>query len=316
MTLVDVHPPARRPQADAGAPADPVHDYLARIGRTRLLTAPEEVRLAERMEAGAEAARLIREGAGEPGLRDVAADGLTARRHLIEANLRLVVSIAKRYAHRGTSLADVIQDGNLGLIEAVERFDHRRGNRFSTVATWWIRKAIQRGLEHAYPVRLPIAIQRELAEVAQAEGRATHRLERVPTEREVAEESGRKPARLAFLRQLPATCASLDVEAGADRHHYTLGDLMEDDRTPAVAHQAEQRALKAVLDPLVAGLAPRQALIMRMRYGLDGHAPHTARQIAEKFGLTPQWVRQLEQESLGRLRRSGRPYGLRAWVSR
>ncbi|MGR6919326.1 sigma-70 family RNA polymerase sigma factor [[Actinomadura] parvosata] len=295
--------------------ADPVRDYLARIGRTPLLTAAEEVELTQRMESAARAARLIGQGAPDPGLQDIVADGLAARRHLIEANLRLVVSIAKRYAHRGTSLADVIQDGNLGLIEAVERFDHRRGNRFSTVATWWIRKAIQRGLEHAHPVRLPIAVQDELAKISQAEVRALHRLGRVPTERELAEELGQKPARLAYLRQLPGTCASLDVEAGEERHHYSLGDLVEDDRTPAIERLVEQRALKVVLDRLVDGLAPRQALIVRLRFGMDGQDPHTPRQIAEKFGLTPQWVRQIEKEPLSRLRGHGRSYGLRAWAS-
>ncbi|GAA2216191.1 sigma-70 family RNA polymerase sigma factor [Nonomuraea monospora] len=295
--------------------ADPVGDYLTRIGRTPLLTAAEEIELAQRMASAAHAAQRIRQGGAEPELRDLVADGLAARRHLIEANLRLVVSIAKRYAHRGMSLADVIQDGNLGLIEAVERFDHTRGNRFSTIATWWIRKAIQRGLEHAPTVRLPIAVQDELAKLSQAETRALHRLARVPTERELAEEAAQKPARLAFLRRLPATCASLDVEAGEERHHYTLGDLIEDDRTPAVEHLVEQRALKKVLDRLVDGLAPRQALIVRLRFGLDGHAPHTARQIAEKCGLTPQWVRQIEKESLSTLRGRGRSYGLRAWAS-
>ncbi len=295
--------------------AEPVSGYLTRIGRTPLLTASEEITLAERMEAAAQAARLLQEGATEPALRDVVADGLAARQHLIEANLRLVVSIAKRYAKRGMSLADVIQDGNLGLIEAVERFDHTRGNRFSTVATWWIRKAIQRGLELAHTVRLPIAVQDELIKVAQAEARALHRLGRVPTERELAEEAGQEPTRLAFLRRLPGPCASLDVEAGEERHRSTLGDLVEDDRALAVEHLVEQRALKKVLDRLVDGLAPRQALIMRLRFGLDGHDPHTPRQIAEKLGLTPQWVRQLEKESLTRMRGHGRAYGLHAWAS-
>lgn len=295
--------------------ADLVRGYLVRIGRTPLLTAAEEVSLGERMAAAARAARLIRQGDPTPGLRDIVAAGRAARRHLIEANLRLVVSIAKRYAHRGMSLADVIQDGNLGLIEAVERFDHTRGNRFSTVATWWIRKAIQRGLEHAPTVRLPIAVQDELVEVARARARELHRLGRVPTERELAEELGRKPARLAFLRQLPGPCASLDAEAGEGRHRHTLGDLVEDDRNPATEELAEQRALKVVLDRLVDGLAPRNALIMRLRFGMDGHDPHTPRQIAEKLGLTPQWVRQIEKESLTRLRGHGRSYGLRAWAS-
>ncbi|MFG1949488.1 RNA polymerase sigma factor RpoD/SigA [Nonomuraea sp. NPDC048826] len=303
--------PARCHQEDT---VNPQTDYLTRIGRIPLLTAAEEIELAKRMEAAAHAARLIEDGATEPDLEDIVADGREARRHLIEANLRLVVFIAKRYAHRGMSLADVIQDGNLGLIEAVERFDHTRGNRFSTVATWWIRKAIQRGLEHAPTVRLPIAVQDELAQLARAETRALHRLGRVPTERELAEEAGQDPARLSFLRRLPATCASLDVQAGEERHHDTVGDLVKDCRAPTVEHLVEQRALKKVLDLLVDDLAPRQALIMRLRYGLDGHDPHTPRQIAERFGLTPLWARELEKESLTRMRDQGRSHGLRAWA--
>ncbi|NJP88716.1 sigma-70 family RNA polymerase sigma factor [Nonomuraea sp. FMUSA5-5] len=295
--------------------ADQVSAYLARIGRTPLLTAAEEVALAERMDAGARAFRLLRQGAAEPALEDVVADGRAARRHLIEANLRLVVSVAKRYAHRGMSLADVIQDGNLGLIEAVERFDHARGNRFSTVATWWIRKAIQRGLEHARTVRLPIAVQDELAAVGRAEARALHRLGRAPTEQELAEEAGQAPARLAYLRRLPGSCVGLDVLAGEEHHRYTLGDLLADDGGQAVERLVEQRELKKVLGHLVEGLAPRQALVVRMRFGMDGHERHTYRQIAEQLGLTPQWVRRLEQESLTRLRGQGRSHGLRAWAS-
>lgn len=159
-----------------------VSDYLARIARTPLLTAGQEVELARRIEAGVYAAHLIGQGSRRGGLEEVAADGRAAREQLIVANLRLVVSIAKRYAHHGVPLADLIQDGNLGLIEAVERFDHARGNRFSTCATWWIRKAILCGLEHAQPVRLPPRVRDRLRDLARAEAAATHRLGRPPTE--------------------------------------------------------------------------------------------------------------------------------------
>ncbi|HEX4815463.1 RNA polymerase sigma factor RpoD/SigA [Nonomuraea sp. NPDC049480] len=297
------------------APHDQLSDYLARIGRTPLLTAEQEVELAKRIEAGAYAARLIAQGGGEPELEAVAADGRAARKHMIEANLRLVVSIARRYAHRGLSLADVIQDGNLGLIEAVERFDHTRGNRFSTVATWWIRKAIQRGLEYAHTIRLPIGVQDELAKVVRAEIVATHRLGRLPTEHELAEEAGLEQAKLAALRRLPQGCASLDVIVGEGRHQTTLGELVEDVAALPAEHLVEHEALKDLLASLIDGLAPRQALIMRLRFGLDGHAEHTPRQVAEKLGLTPHWVRQLEKESLAHMRGRGSRRGLRAWAS-
>ncbi|WP_206061358.1 sigma-70 family RNA polymerase sigma factor [Nonomuraea basaltis] len=297
------------------APHDQLSDYLARISGTPLLTAAQEVELAKRMEAGVYAAHLIGQGAAEPGLEAVVADGRTARQHMIEANLRLVVSIAKRYAHRGLSLADVIQDGNLGLIEAVERFDHTRGNRFSTVATWWIRKAIQRGLEYTHTVRLPIGVQDRLAKIARAETAATHRLGRRPTERELAEESGLAPATARALRRLPQRCASLDVIVGEGRHQTTLGELVEDVEILSAEQLVERKALKDLLASLVSGLAPRQALIMELRFGLDGHDGHTPRQIADKLGLTPLWVRQLEKESLAHMRGRGRRQGLRAWAS-
>ncbi|GAA3560682.1 sigma-70 family RNA polymerase sigma factor [Nonomuraea rosea] len=293
---------------------DQVSDYLARIGATPLLNAGEETALAKRMEAGAYAAHLIEQGAADPELAAVAADGRAARKHMIEANLRLVVSIAKRYASRGMSLADVIQDGNLGLIEAVDRFDHARGNRFSTVATWWIRKAIQRGLEHAHAVRLPIGVQDQLIKIARVESEATHRLGRTPTERELAEETQQEPAKLAVLRRLPWGCLSLDLPVGGPQRH-AIGDLVEDDQCRATDRLVEQKMLKQAVDSLVAGLAPRQALILRLRFGLNGHDRHTPRQIATKLGLTPQWVRYLEKESLTQMRGSGSRQGLRAWAS-
>jgi RNA polymerase sigma factor (sigma-70 family) len=305
MMSVGVDGPQVREQLD---------DYMSRIGAVPLLTAEEEIALARRIEAGDRAARLIAEGSAEPGLEAAAAAGREARRRMIEANLRLVVSIARRYAHRGPSLADVIQDGNLGLIEAVERFDHRRGTRFSTLATWWIRKAIQRGLEHAPPVRLPIGVQDQLAAVSRAQARATQRLGREPAERELAEEAGIDPARLAALRRMPSSCVSLDVETG-ENGGGTIGDLVEDDRGPSAEQIAERRALRTLLRALVDRLAPRQALIMRLRFGLDGHDQHTPRQVAAKLGLTPQWVRALEKESLARMRAMGRRYELHAWAS-
>ncbi|MFI9846658.1 RNA polymerase sigma factor RpoD/SigA [Nonomuraea sp. NPDC051941] len=294
---------------------DQLSDYLARIGGTPLLTAEQELELATRIEAGACAAHLIAQGNGGRELEAAAADGRAARKHMIEANLRLVVSIARRYAHRGLSLADVIEDGNLGLIEAVGRFDHTRGNRFSTVATWWIRKAIQRGLEYAPTIRLPIGVQEQFAKVAHAEIVTTHRLGRRPTERELAEEAGLQPARLNALRCLPQGCASLDVLVGAGGHQSTLGELVEDTAALSAEHLVEHDALKDLLASLVDGLAPRQALIMRLRFGLDGHTEHTPRQVAEKLGLTPYWVRQLEKESLAHMRVRGSRRGLYAWAS-
>ncbi|MCK2217315.1 sigma-70 family RNA polymerase sigma factor [Actinomadura sp. ATCC 31491] len=300
-------------QAEAGPQADQLGDYLASIGATPLLSAEEEVALAKRVEAGTYAAHLLAEGVSRPGLEELVADGRAARDHLIRANLRLVVSVAKRYAHRGMSWADVIQDGNLGLIEAVGRYDHTRGHRFSTCATWWIRKSIQQGLEYAHTVRLPIGVQDQLGKLAQAEIVVTQALGRTPTEAELAEHLGEKTAKLVTLRRVSQDCVSLDHAPG-DPHQGTLGDLVEDPDAVTPAQAAERAALKAALTTLMADLAPRQAMIMRMRFGLDGQGEHTPRQIADRMGLTPHWVRQLERESLARLRRYGARAGLRAWA--
>ncbi|MEV5552714.1 sigma-70 family RNA polymerase sigma factor [Nonomuraea wenchangensis] len=290
---------------DTGPQADQLGDYLARIGRTPLLTAEEEVALAGRVAAGRSAARLLAAGGARPGLEELAADGQAAREHLIRANLRLVVAVAKRYAYRGMSWADVVQDGNLGLIEAVERFDHTRGHRFATCATWWIRKYIQQGLEYAHTMRLPIGVQDELGRLARAESDVAQRLGRTPTEDELAAHLGEKAAKLVLLRRISQGCVSLDLAPG---------DLVEDPGGPAPVESAEREALKDVLTELVAGLAPRQAMIVRMRFGLDGQDEHTPRQIADRMGVTPHWVRQLERESLARLCRRGTRAGLTAWT--
>ncbi|MEU8251558.1 sigma-70 family RNA polymerase sigma factor [Nonomuraea sp. NPDC048916] len=289
-------------------------DYLVQIGVTPLLTAREEIELARRIEAGVYAAHLVKEGVVRPGLEAVVADGRAARDHMIRANLRLVVSIAKRYAHRGLSLADVIQDGNLGLIQAVERFDHTRGTRFSTCATWWIRKAIHQGLEQVPAVRLPTGVRDRLAGIARAEATLTHRLGREPTWHEVAEETGQDERKISALRTLPRECVSLDTVVREGQPPSRLGDLMEDVRGPTPEQHVEGQALRDVLGSLMGGLAPRQALILRLRYGLDGHARHTRSQVAERVGLTGQWVRELEKESLDRLRHHGRRMGLCAWA--
>ncbi|GAA4039080.1 sigma-70 family RNA polymerase sigma factor [Nonomuraea soli] len=227
---------------------------------TPLLNAEEEVALARRIEAGLYAEHLLETRGHDPDLEAVAADGRAARERMICANLRLVMSVAKRYAHRGLPFADVVQDGNVGLIQAVEHYDHTRGTRFSTCATWWIRKAILQGLERARTIRIP-----------------PH------------------PVRA------PWACVTLDM---------TLGEVLADPDVKSTEQIVENHLLHDSLLPAVDTLAPRQALIMRMRFGLDGHAPRTRRQVATELGLTPTWVRSLEQESLAWLRRRPEVYQL------
>jgi RNA polymerase sigma factor (sigma-70 family) len=202
---------------------DSVGAYLTRIGTTPLLTAEEEVELAKRIEAGVYARHLLEQDPARPDAADLAAlvaDGRAARDHMIRANLRLAVSIARRYAHRGSPLSDVVQDGNLGLIEAVARFDHARGYRFSTCATWWIRKAIQKGLETGRAVRLPAHVLTDLSALARAEQRAPG-----ASDQALADEMGRSATKVAELKRLAEPCVSLDVMVGEGRHRTPLGDL-------------------------------------------------------------------------------------------
>ncbi|MEU7301466.1 sigma-70 family RNA polymerase sigma factor [Streptomyces sp. NPDC007206] len=296
---------------ETGEEPDLLGQYLAQIAATPLLDAADEVRLAQRIEAGVHAAaELERADAGETRLaprrrRELEAavrDGGHAKDHMIRANLRLVVSIAKRHAHRGVPLLDLIQEGNLGLIRAVEKFDHTKGFKFSTYATWWIRQAVERGLaQHARTVRLPMHIVEELQKLAKTERRLQLRLDHEPTDEEVARESGLAEDRVAWLRGVGRHTLSLDTPVD-DTGETVVGDLIPATDVLQAPQVAEYRALAEELRDALGVLAPREAMILSLRYGLhDGH-PRTLQQVAERVGLTRERVRQLEKHSLTRLR--------------
>ncbi|GGS61590.1 sigma-70 family RNA polymerase sigma factor [Streptomyces cinerochromogenes] len=311
----------RRAAARSARPRSRVHEtgddpdllgqYLAQIAATPLLTAEDEVRLARRIKAGVHAAEeLERAEAGEwrppperrRELDAVVRDGWHAKDHMIRANLRLVVSIAKRHAHRGVPLLDVIQEGNLGLIRAVEKFDHTKGFKFSTYATWWIRQAIERGLaQHARTVRLPMHVVEELQKLAKAERRLQLRLGHEPTDGEVARESGFDEGRVAWLRRVGRQTLSLDTPVD-DAGETVVGDLVPAADVLQAPAVAEYRALAEDLRDALGLLAPREAMILSLRYGLHDGQPRTLQQVADQVGLTRERVRQLEKESLGRLR--------------
>ncbi|MBO3753005.1 sigma-70 family RNA polymerase sigma factor [Streptosporangiaceae bacterium NEAU-GS5] len=275
--------------------------YLARIGEIPLLTASEEVALAKRIEAGTYAEHLLEESPGRDDLRAVAADGVTARDHLIRANLRLVVSIARGYTSEKTSVLDVIQDGNVGLIDAVDRFDHERGLRFSTCATWWIRKAILRGLETGQAVRIPARVLYELRRIRRAETHLALAWGRAPTPGEIARQAGGSTARVARLRRYARICelTSLDLPIGMT----TLGELVEGPPWSRPEAIAESRALRAeIAEAAGTVLAPRQAQIIRELYGLSGAERSTHAQLARHIGTTGGWVRRMEREALAVLR--------------
>ena len=262
----------------AGVSADLVRVYLDEIGRTPLLTAVEEVELARRIEAGVYASRLLADAGAADGpsldpqraadLRAVAADGRVAMDHMLRANLRLVVSVAKKHAHRGLPFLDVVQEGNLGLVRAVEKFDYAKGFKFSTYATWWIRQAISRGLaEQARTVRLPVHVHEEVNKLARVAREMGQRLERTPTDEELAEALGSDIARVAELRRVSRDVISLDAPVGDDGES-SFGDLVVDEQGAVVTEAVEQQALTEQVMRAIDMLPPREATILRMRFGL------------------------------------------------
>jgi len=302
---------------------DLVRFYLDEIGATQLLTAEQEVELAKRIEAGLYAAQLLRDGTvhGRPltakqrqELEVVAADGVAAKEHMVRANLRLVVSVAKKFSGRDVPFLDVVQEGNLGLIRAVEKFDYARGFKFSTYAMWWIRQAIQRGLgELGRTVRLPVHVVEELTRLGRIERTLHTQLGREPTLEELAEQTERSVERVVELRRLARHPISLDTPVGEDGDTL-IGDLIEDDDAVQAADAAEYAALTEQLHALVESLAPRQATIVSMRFGLHDGRPRTLQEIAEHLGLTRERVRQLEKEALAELRAPDRSAPLLAWA--
>jgi RNA polymerase sigma factor (sigma-70 family) len=286
--------------------------YLEQIGKTPLLSAGDEVDLARRIEAGLYAGHLIERGAGTPELERVARDGQRAKDLLIRSNLRLVVAAARRYSFRGLPLLDVIQEGNLGLIRAVEKFDYRKGYKFSTYGMWWIRQAIERGIhDKSRTVRLPIHVAEELSRLVRIERRLAAQLGREPTDAEIGETAERAPERVAALRVFGKDLVSLDVPVG-EYGEGRIGDLIADEDGPQVQELAERRAMSDELRRLVMTLPPREALVIRLRFGLSGHEVQTYAEIGERLGLTRERIRQLEKQALKRLREGG---PLLAWAS-
>ncbi|MGW5685562.1 sigma-70 family RNA polymerase sigma factor [Nonomuraea sp. NPDC003754] len=292
--------------------ADLLGDYLKEIGGIPLLTAEDEVDLARRVEAGLYAAHLLAHGDDRPELPALVRDGGQARDRLIRANLRLVVAAARRYAHRGLPLLDVIQEGNLGLIRAVEKFDYKRGYKFSTYGMWWIRQAIERGInDKSRTVRLPAHMAEEVTRLARITLRLAADLGREPGEAELATAAGRTVEQIKGLRRIARETISLDTPVG-ENGEASLGDLIADDDAPQVAELMELRALAAEIRGQVRELPVREAFIIRRRYGLAGGKVLTYQEIADRLGLTRERIRQLERQALRRLREGG---PLPAWAS-
>ena len=299
---------------------DSVHTYLKSIGRRQLLTAEEEVDLAKRIEAGLFAEykleterRLSKQMRAD--LEAVAEDGRRAKAHMLEANLRLVVSVAKKYSDRGLSLLDVVQEGNLGLIRAVEKFDYTKGYKFSTYAMWWIRQAIQRGFaDSARTIRLPVHVLEMLSKLSRVERDMHQRLGREPTPEELAVELDRTPDQIEELLRTSRQPISLNSTIGEDGET-SIGDLIEDIDAPEASELVDRQLMADQLRHALDALTPREATIMAMRFGLYDGNPHTLDEIGRALGLTRERIRQLEKQSLSKLRHPSRAQPLLDYAS-
>jgi RNA polymerase sigma factor (sigma-70 family) len=305
---------------DLAAPtADLVRLYLDDIGRTPLLTAADEVELSQRIEAGLYALHLLQTGeyaeSDRADLQHLVRDGERAKDQMLRANLRLVVSVAKKHSHRGLPFLDVVQEGNLGLVRAVEKFDYRKGYKFSTYATWWIRQAIGRGLaEQARTVRLPVHVHEQIGKLTRALRDLSNALERDPEDAELAEALGWSVDEVTNLRRVSRDAISLDTPVG-DEADTSVGDLVVDTTAVSASEVYEHRALMSDLSTALDRLPDREATIVRMRYGLYDGRPHTLDEIGRAVGLTRERVRQLEKEALGKLRAPSTTQDLLAWAS-
>lgn len=303
---------------------DSVHAYLREIGRTPLLTAEEEVDLAKRIEAGMyaeEKVRLADVGDEEfterfrRELEAVAADGRAAKEHMLQANLRLVVSVAKKYSDRGLPFLDVVQEGNLGLIRAVEKFDYKRGYKFSTYAMWWIRQAIQRGFaDAARTIRLPVHVLEQLSKLSRVERDMHQRLGREPTPEELATELERTPEQVDELLRTSRQPISLDSPIGEDGET-RIGDLIEDTDTPEAGELIDHQLMADQLRGLLDTLTQREATIMTLRFGIVDGRPRSLDEIGRHLGLTRERIRQLEKQSLAKLRHPSRTQRLLDYAS-
>ena len=305
--------------AVAGATSDPVKDYLKQIGKVPLLNAEQEVELAKRIEAGLFAEEKLADGASlraeaRLDLEWIADDGRRAKNHLLEANLRLVVSLAKRYTGRGMLFLDLIQEGNLGLIRAVEKFDYTKGYKFSTYATWWIRQAITRAMaDQARTIRIPVHMVEVINKLARVQRQMLQDLGREPTPEELAAELDMTPEKVIEVQKYGREPISLHTPLGEDGDS-EFGDLIEDSEAiqpgEAVSFTLLQEQLHSVLDTL----SEREAGVVSMRFGLTDGQPKTLDEIGKVYGVTRERIRQIESKTMSKLRHPSRSQVLRDYL--
>jgi RNA polymerase primary sigma factor len=307
--------------AITGATADPVKDYLKQIGKVALLNAAEEVELAMRIEAGLFAEDKLsqmndaekRSALGRE-LLWVAKDGQRAKSHLLGANLRLVVSLAKRYTGRGMQFLDLIQEGNLGLIRAVEKFDYTKGFKFSTYATWWIRQAITRAMaDQARTIRIPVHMVEVINKLARVQRQMLQDLGREPTPEELSRELDMTPEKVIEVQKYGREPISLHTPLGEDGDS-EFGDLIEDTEAVVPADAVGFTMLQKQLESLLDSLSEREAGVIRMRFGLGDGMPKTLDQIGDTFGVTRERIRQIESKTMAKLRHPSRSQSLRDYL--
>ncbi len=285
---------------------DPIGLYLKEVSRVPLLTADEEVELAQRIERGRmsreELAHINVTSARRTELRKSIEDGWSAREHLITANSRLVISVAKKYMGRGVPFLDLIQEGNIGLIRATKKFDYRRGHKFSTYATWWIRQAVTRAIaDQGRTIRVPVHMGDQINKLLRVQHQLTQKLGREPSVEELAESLDVPPKKVENMIQVARRPLSLETPTD-DEEDSVLGDFIEDDEAPPPDDTATYNLLKEHLEEVLNGLPPREVRILQLRYGLlDGQA-YTLEEVGRKMGVTRERVRQIEAQALSRLR--------------
>ena len=304
----------------AGATADPVKDYLKQIGKVSLLNAEQEVDLARRIEAGLYAEELLKTNSQEMSSRErrelhiLAQDGQQAKNHLLEANLRLVVSLAKRYTGRGMQFLDLIQEGNLGLIRAVEKFDYTKGYKFSTYATWWIRQAITRAMaDQARTIRIPVHMVEVINKLARVQRQMLQDLGREPTPEELAKELDMTPEKVVEVQKYGREPISLHTPLGEDGDS-EFGDLIEDSEAIVPADAVSFTLLQEQLHRVLDTLSEREAGVVSMRFGLGDGQPKTLDEIGKVYGVTRERIRQIESKTMSKLRHPSRSRVLRDYL--
>ncbi len=297
---------------------DPLTLYLREMGRVPLLTPEHEMALARQLAEGRQARRRLRSapnsGDEVDQLLDLSRAGEAAREHLIRANTRLVVSVAKRYMGQGVPFADLIQEGNLGLMRAVDKFEPERGHKLSTYATWWIRQAITRALaDQGRTIRLPVHMGDRIRQLYRTARQLEQKLGRPATPEEIAESMELDPLQVRWMLRISRHPVSLEQPVGEEEES-TLGNFIEDEDSPAPPEIAGNSLLREKLEELLETLTPREARILRLRYGLDNGRTYTLEEVGNKFGLTRERIRQIEAEALNRLRHPSRARQLRDYL--